>query len=313
MAKKRQVTRPLKQERRTVKMDFTLTLVASDKPLAAHHLVEVENFADKHGLLLTGQPEWLSDHKAADIPLAQCVNLEQIQFLRALLAPHKIDVFCTHTAGRQKQLLIADMDSTIVTSETLDELAAEAGLKDQISAITEKAMRGELDFEGALKKRVSLLEGLDTDALKRTLDNTEISKGAKTLVKTMRDNGAFCALVSGGFTYFTGAIASQLGFTAHHGNILNIADNRLTGTVGEPILGKEAKLRYLKLYCEELELDISESVTIGDGANDLPMLEAAGLGVGYHPKPLLEATLINCIIHGDLTALLYAQGYKFDK
>lgn len=291
-------------------MDFTLTLVASDTPLSARHLADIEHFADENGLLLTEQPQWLSDHKAADIALAQCVTLEQMQALRTFMEDPKIDVFCTHTAGRQKQLLVADMDSTIVTSETLDELAAEAGLKDQISSITEKAMRGELDFEGALKKRVSLLEGLSTDALKRTLDKTEISKGAEKLVKTMRDHGAFCALVSGGFTYFTGAIASKLGFTAHHGNTLNITDDKLVGTVGEPILGKEAKLRYLKLYCEELEIDLSETAAIGDGANDLPMLEAAGLGIGYHPKPLLAKSLLNCIIHGDLTAMLYVQGYK---
>jgi len=293
-------------------MDFTLTLVASDTPLKVGHLSTIEHFAEDNGIMITDEPQWLKEHKAADIPLAQCVTLEQMQDLRALMEPNKIDVFCTHTHNRRKHLLMADMDSTIVTSETLDELAAEAGLKDQISAITTKAMRGELDFEGALRKRVSLLEGLSTDALKRTLDDTEISKGAEQLVKTMRDNGAFCALVSGGFTYFTGAIAAKLGFTTHHGNTLNIEKDRLKGTVGQPILGKEAKLNYLKLYCEELELELEETAAIGDGANDLPMLQAAGLGVGYHPKPLLAETLLNCIIHGDLTAMLFIQGYKLD-
>lgn len=291
-------------------MDFTLTLVASGEPLSAGHLAQVESFTGSHGLLRTAKPKWLKEHKAADLGLAEALNLEQMKELRSLLAEHKIDAFCTRTEDRQKKLLIADMDSTIVTSETLDELADEAGIKDKISKITERAMRGELNFEAALKERVSLLKGLPQEALKRTLDKTAISEGAGQLVATMRQNGAFCALVSGGFTYFTGAIAAKLGFTTHHGNTLGIEDEKLTGSVGQPILGKEAKLSFLQLYCEEIGIDISETVAIGDGANDLPMLEAAGLGVGYHPKPLLEESLLNCIIHGDLTSLLYAQGYK---
>ena len=130
------------------------------------------------------------------------------------------------------------------------------------------------------------------------------------MVKAMRDKGTLCVLVSGGFTYFTGAIAAKLGFTAHHGNVLNIEDDKLTGTVQEPILDKDSKLNFLKLYAEELEIDLDDTLAIGDGANDLPMLEAAGLGIGYHPKPILEETLLNCIRHTDLTSVLYAQGYK---
>lgn len=291
-------------------MDFTLTLVASDIPFSAGHLAGIENFAEQQGLLITGEPQWLSPHKAADIPLAECLTIEQMQKLRILLAPDKIDSFCTRTSNRCKKLLLADMDSTIVTAETLDELAAEAGLKEKISAITARAMCGELNFEAAIKERVSMLEGLSTDSLKRTLDNIEISQGAQNLVATMRQQGAICVLVSGGFTYFTNEIAAKLGFTTHHGNILNIDDNKLAGTVAEPILDKNAKLRFLQSYCGELEIDISDSVAIGDGANDLPMLEAAGLGIGYHPKPLLEETLLNCIIHTDLTSVLYVQGYQ---
>lgn len=291
-------------------MDFTLTIVSSKEPLSAGHLAKIESFTTSNGLLRTAKPKWLEEHKAADLGLAECLNLEQMKELRAILAEDRIDAFCTRTVDRRKKMLIADMDSTIVTSETLDELADEAGIKDQISQITERAMRGELDFEAALKERVGLLKGLPQDALKRTLDKTDISEGAQQLVSTMRQNGAFCALVSGGFTYFTGAIALELGFSAHHGNTLGIEDEKLTGTVGLPILGKEAKLSFLQLYCEEIGIDISQSVAIGDGANDLPMLEAAGLGFGYHPKPLLEEKLLNCIIHTDLTSLLYAQGYK---
>ena len=291
-------------------MDFTLTLVASNKALSAGHLATIENFTDANGLLMTGEPSWLNPNKAADIPLAECLNMEQMKDLRNAVAEDQIDVFCTRTDKRRKKLLIADMDSTIVTSETLDELAAEAGLKDKISKITQRAMQGDLDFESALKERVGLLAGLPSKSLKKTLEKTEISEGAEKLVSVMRQNGALCILVSGGFTYFTGQIASQLGFTAHHGNTLNIEEDKLTGTVGEPILDKDSKLRFLELYCEELEIDKSNSIAVGDGANDLPMLSAAGIGIGYYPKPLLEETLLNCIRFTDLTSILYVQGYK---
>jgi phosphoserine phosphatase len=291
-------------------MNFVIVLVSSEKPLSAGHLADAEKFAAQNGIMVTGTPSWLDQNKAADIPVSECLNIEQINLLRQKFDNDKIDVFCTRTENRYKELLIADMDSTIVTSETLDELAAEAGLKEKISKITAKAMKGELDFEGALKERVSLLEGLPTDALKRTLDATEISEGAERLVQEMRQKGAFCALVSGGFTYFTSAVAAQLGFTAHHGNSLEIENEKLTGQVKEPILDKNAKLRFLKLYCEELEMDIGDSVAIGDGANDLPMLLAAGLGVGYKAKPLVEESVLNCIRHTDLKSVLYIQGYK---
>lgn len=291
-------------------MDFTLTLVSSDTPLSAGHLASIEHFTAEQGLLLTGDPKWLTPHKAADIPLAECLNMEQMKALRDILEKDKIDVFCTRTENRQKTLLMADMDSTIVTAETLDELAEEAGLKKEISAITARAMRGELDFEESIEKRVGQLKNLSIDALKRTLDKIEISKGAKTLVSTMRNSGSFCALVSGGFTYFTGEIAAQLGFTAHHGNVLEIEDNKLTGQVKKPILDKNAKLRFLKLYCEELEIELSDTIAVGDGANDLPMLQAAGIGIGYRPKPLLEESLLNCIRFTNLTSVLYIQGHK---
>ena len=291
-------------------MDFTLTLVSSVTPLSAGHLLDVEKFLENHGLMMTGQPEWLAEHRAADIPLAQSLTLEQMAELRTSLDDDKIDPFCTRTSNREKKLFLADMDATIVTTETLDELAAEAGIKDKIAKITERAMRGDLDFHEALKERVGLIKDLPTDALKKTLDATEISQGAEKMVKAMRDKGTLCVLVSGGFTYFTGAIAAKLGFTAHHGNVLNIEDDKLTGTVQEPILDKDSKLNFLKLYAEELEIDLDDTLAIGDGANDLPMLEAAGLGIGYHPKPILEETLLNCIRHTDLTSVLYAQGYK---
>ncbi len=291
-------------------MDFNLTLVASDKALSAGHLASVESFLGKQAILITGDPSWLNIHKAADLPIAECLTIGQIQDLRAILSDDKIDIFCTRTANRRKKLLIADMDSTIVISETLDELADEAGIKDKISVITERAMRGELDFFEAIKERVGLLKGLSADALKRTLDKTEVSIGADIVVKTMKNHEAFCTLVSGGFTYFTESIAKQLGFNAHHGNILGINDNALTGEVMEPILDKETKLTLLKEYTQKQQIGLSDTVAIGDGANDLPMLEAAGIGIGYHPKPILEERLLNCIRFTDLSSILYIQGYK---
>lgn len=287
-------------------MNFTLTLVAKSPVLSDAHFKTATDFLK----INTTDILWLCDKQAAEIKIDEALNIETAQAIRALLETDHIDIFCTPSKNRRKKLLIADMDSTIVTSETLDELADEAGIKDKISEITERAMRGELDFFEAIRKRVGLLKGLPTDALKRTLDQTKISQGAPTLVKTMRTHDAFCALVSGGFTYFTEAIAKDLNFNVHHGNILGIENNALTGQVIEPILDKNTKLELLNKYVMQKNITLEDSISIGDGANDLMMLEAAGLGIGYHPKPLLEARLINCIRHTDLTSVLYAQGYK---
>ena len=293
-------------------MDFVLTLVGSTRPLSAGHIALLEKFCEEQGILMVSDPQWLRPHKVADILISECLNFEQMAKLRALFVEDRMDIFCTSSKNRKKSLCLADMDSTIVTSETLDELAAATDLKDKVSSITARAMEGEIDFETALKERVRLLKGLPAEALTQTLKNTKISKGAETLVKTMRHDGAFCVLVSGGFTFFTSAIATKIGFTQHHGNILEVKNEALTGTVKAPILDKEAKLRFLKLYCEELEINMEETLTIGDGANDLPMLQAANLGIGYRPKPLLKESLLNYIHFTDLTSVLYAQGYKFE-
>lgn len=291
-------------------MHFYLTLVASDKKLTAAHLAGVERFLDAQGISLAGQPFWLSDHKAADIPITTCLSHEQMEKLWDALTPDRIDVFCTPVTNRKKKLLLADMDSTIVTSETLDELAGHAGIKDKIAAITTRAMNGELDFIGALHERVSLLKGLPATTLKNTLDETILSPGAQTLVRTMRAKGAVCVLVSGGFTYFTSAIAAQTGFSQNHGNTLDVDGDALAGTVSGPILDKTAKLNYLYQYRRDLQIADDETIAVGDGANDLPMLLEAGLGMGYRPKEVLKESLRNCVFHADLTALLYAQGYR---
>lgn len=246
--------------------------------------------------------------KAAEIDYSLLNNIP-IHSLRQRLAVYKIDVFITLSANRRKKLLLADMDSTIVTTETLDEMAGFAGLQDQIAAITERAMHGELDFKAALKERVRMLQGLNKKFLQQTLDKTRLMPGATTLVKTMAAHGATCVLVSGGFTFFTEAIAGQAGFHRNHGNTLLLENDALTGMVLEPILDKTAKLDFLNQYCADLGITTEEAMTIGDGANDLPMLQAAGFGVGYHPKPIVRDKINNCILYGDLTAALYAQGY----
>jgi phosphoserine phosphatase len=242
---------------------------------------------------------------------------DDIAAVRAALAEpmagQQLDWCLQPTAGRKKRLLVADMDSTIINVECLDELADFAGLKAEISAITERAMRGELAFEGALRERVAMLKGLPVTALQRAYDErVRLNPGARTLVKTMRGNGARCVLVSGGFTFFTGRVAQAAGFHAHHANTLGEADGALTGEVGEPILGREAKLATLRQEAGLLGAPLSATVAVGDGANDLGMIEAAGLGVAYRAKPIVAAQADARVEHTDLTALLYFQGYSAD-
>lgn len=289
-------------------MDFVITLIASDKPLTIAHLAGITRYLDSQGLDLSAPPLWLAHHKAADLYTASRPNSEQIRMMRDALVPDRIDLLINRTTGRKKKLLLADMDATIVQGETLDDLAGFIGKKEETAAITEMTMRGEMDFTTALHERVALLKGMPVGVLDQTLAQTKLSPGAEILVGAMRQKGALCVLVSGGFTFFTGAVASMVGFAQHHGNVLNIEDGKLAGTVAEPILDKNAKLSFLHHYMEELSLKPEDVMTIGDGANDLLMLEAAGLGIGYHPKPLLVEKLDNLILYGDLTAALYAQG-----
>ena len=230
------------------------------------------------------------------------------------LAHHPVDACAQAVGGRRKRLLLADMDSTIINVECLDELADFAGVKAQVSEITERAMRGELEFEGALRERVGMLKGLSLSALQRAYDErVRLNPGARTLVRTMAAHGARCVLVSGGFTFFTRRVAEAAGFHAHRANTLTEADGALTGAVGEPILGREAKLAALKEQAGELGLTLSQTLAIGDGANDLAMIEAAGLGVAYRAKPIVAAQADAKVDYADLTALLYFQGYGLDE
>jgi len=231
--------------------------------------------------------------------------------LRAPMAGQQLDWCLQPLEGRKKRLLVADMDSTIINVECLDEIADFAGLKAEISAIPERAMRGELAFEGALRERVGMLKGRPVAALQKAYDErVRLNPGARTLVRTMAANGARCVLVSGGFSFFTGRVAQAAGFHAHHANTLGEADGKLTGLVEEPILGREAKLATLKAEAAIKGVPLAAAVALGDGANDLAMIEAAGLGVAYHAKPVVAAQADARIEHVDLTALLYFQGYQ---
>jgi phosphoserine phosphatase len=222
-----------------------------------------------------------------------------------------IDVVVQPVSDRRKKLFLADMDSTMIGQECIDELADFAGLKAFVAAITERAMRGEIEFEPALRERVALLKNLKVGVVDEVLaSRITLTPGGRELVQTMRANGAYTCLVSGGFTLFTAKVAELVGFQENRANVLHVADGKLTGTVAEPILGKAAKLATLVELRESFDLDNLDTMAVGDGANDLAMIQDAGLGVAYHAKPAVAAAAAARIDHGDLTALLYAQGYK---
>ncbi len=278
-----------------------LTLFASDIEITPGHIEKLEAFCEAHGVLSDGDVSWVAPHRAARLPIGASLTMDQMKELRAIFEGARMDVFCTPRRDTPYKLLIADMDATMVTGETLDELAAHAGIGEEIAAITTRAMNGELNFEEALRERVGLLKGLDENALQQTLNHTVPTEGARAFVQSFKQAGATCVLVSGGFTFFTNAVAQQLGFNHNHGNTLMIEGGKLTGEVADPILGKEAKLAYLKSYTQQLGIDLADTVAIGDGANDLPMLQAAGLGIGYRPKKLLEDNILNILRFADLS------------
>jgi phosphoserine phosphatase len=259
-------------------------------------------------------PIWLDPGIAADIPFTPAAANDQralARQARTVLAGRPVDVVLQPLARRRKRLFLADMDSTMIGQECIDELADYAGLKAHVAAITERAMRGEIAFEPALRERVALLKGLPQTVAGEVIEKRIVlTPGGKTLVATMRAHGAYTCLVSGGFTLFTRKIGAMIGFDEDRSNILLVdGDARLSGLVAEPILGKEAKLDTLRELQKRLGLAPEETMAIGDGANDIPMIEAAGLGVAYHGKPAVAEAAAARIEHGDLTALLYAQGY----
>lgn len=254
-------------------------------------------------------PLWLAEGVACDLPFAAPDPAAVETAVRRALAGAPLDLAVLPAAGRAKALLLADMDSTIVTSETLDDLADALGLKERVAAITARAMNGELDFAEALRERVALLDGLPETALDEVVARITLTPGAKALVQRMKAAGATTVLVSGGFTRIAEPVAALCGFDRVVANRLDLADGRLTGRVAEPILGKEAKLATLHEAATAHGVSPAAACTVGDGANDLPMLRAAGLGVAFRAKPSVQAAAPVRIDHGDLTALLYLQGY----
>ena len=261
-------------------------------------------------------PDWLAPGRACDIAV-EGLNAEQAEAaVRKFLLDARpagsppVDLIAQAPANRKKRLLIADMESTIIQQEMLDELGDYVGLKDHIADITARAMNGEIDFKGAVRERVALLKGLEEKVIEEVWQRATLMPGAKALVATMRANGATCVLVSGGFRCFTERVRSWVGFDDDRGNVLEVVDGVMTGAVLEPILDKDSKLQALLAYAGERHIPTAETMAVGDGANDLPMLLAAGLGVAYHAKPTVAAQARARVDHGDLTALLYAQGYR---
>ena len=254
-------------------------------------------------------PAWIDEGAAADLPFGRVDRASARAALEGLLPG--IDVVVQPSAGRAKKLLVADMDSTMITIECIDELADYAGIKPQIAEVTERAMRGELDFESALDARVALLKGLEEAAIDRChAERVQLMPGARSLIRTMKAHGARTILVSGGFTVFADRVAEAIGFDHAISNRLGLAKGMLDGTVARPIVGSATKRETLLAEREALGLTHEQTLAVGDGANDIPMIEEAGLGVAYHAKPKTAEAADARIEHGDLTALLYAQGYK---
>lgn len=294
-------------------MDNVLTLIGDpasaevtldDARAAAEALAEAGGSA--------GLPDWLAEGVACDLPFTAHDTGAIAAAVRDRLDGRPIDIVVQPSAGRRKRLLVADMESTIINNEMLDELAATCGIGDEIADITARAMAGELDFEGALKARVAMLKGLKESALADALTTIRVMPGAAALVATMRADGTYCALVSGGFLFFTGWVRERLGFDYDQANRLEIEAGTLTGAVTEPILGRDAKREALLRLAAERGLTPDDAITVGDGANDLAMIETAGTGVAYHAKPIVAERARVKIDHGDLTALLYLQGYRRD-
>ena len=298
-------------------MDTVLTLIAATDagstdvpaPLAEGIVAEARQTLNDLGGKTT-DPDWLAPGVACDIPFTGIDKAAVRAAMDQVLQAAAVDFAVLDGTGRRKALLLADMDSTIVTGETLDELAVHAGLGEKIAAITARSMAGELDFGAALRERVAMLKELDADALARTMAGVELTPGAATLARTMAANGAHLILISGGFRYFTGRIRDRAGFHVDIGNDLEIVDGKLTGRLVGPLIDRASKRDTLLTTAAKRGLNLDQTMAVGDGANDCEMIEAAGLGVGFRGKPVLAKVADVNVRHADLTALLYLQGYR---
>ncbi|WBL32717.1 phosphoserine phosphatase SerB [Sinirhodobacter sp. HNIBRBA609] len=287
---------------------YIVTLLADPKS-ANLERVAVESLRDAWA---GGDVRWLNPGVAAEFPI-EAIPANRWSVWEGMQALG-LDLVVQPEAGRRKQMLLADMDSTMIQQECIDELADVAGVGERVKEITARAMNGELDFEGALTERVGLLRGLPEGVITQVIEERiTFMPGGHDLLRTMKANGAYCALVSGGFTAFTGFVAETLGFDENRANILMIEDGKLTGVPSRPILGREAKVQALIEITERLGLSHDAVMAVGDGANDLGMLNLAGAGVALHAKPSVAAQCDIRINHGDLSALLYIQGYAVEE
>lgn len=262
---------------------------------------------------LRGKPRWLARGVAAEIEFSGGDPARIADMARAELGETRADANVVPSEGRAKRLLVADMESTLIENEMLDDIAHLLGIGERVSAITRRAMNGELDFRAALAERVGLLRGQPVAILERAATGIRAVPGAATLAATMKANGAYTAIVSGGFTFFTARVRAALGFDEDRSNVLEIADGHLAGTVAEPVLGREAKLEALESLAADRDLPVETTLAVGDGANDLAMLARAGFGVAFRAKPAVAREAKLRVDHGDLTALLYLQGYPRDR
>ncbi len=283
---------------------YVLTLLGS--PLDEWQVAAVAEALDRD----PAEARWLSEGEAADIPFEDPDPEEALAIARHLLGEEPVDMAAQVAAIRKKRLLLADMESTIIEEEMVDMLAEEIGIGEAVAEITARSMAGELDFEASLRERMALLEGTPASLLDELAEVMTLSPGARVLVQTMRQNGAFTLLTTGGFKIFAERVKEAVGFHDMRCNDLEIAHGRVTGGLIAPVLDRAAKLTALRETCAELHLQPSEAVTVGDGSNDLDMIEAAGLGVAYRGKPVLREAAAACLDHFDLTGLLYFQGYE---
>jgi len=294
-------------------MEHVVTLIAAragglDQAIVAEAAARLKALGAE-----TGRPDWLASGLACDLEFDGLSPDQGDAAIRLLTDGHPIDLIAQATENRRKKLLIADMDSTIVTTETLTDVAEIAGKGEIIDEITTRTMQGDLDFAASLRERVAMLKGLDETALETAYESIMVSPGAETLVRTMAASGACTALVSGGFTYFTNRIAERLGFHLNKANTFVIEGGKLTGEVTEPILSREAKYETLIKLATENRLSLDQTAAVGDGANDLEMIQAAGLGCAYRGKPTLRDAARAKLDHADLAGLLFAQGYRVEE